>query len=160
MAETHTQEQVTGIAQQRNVWVTGGVSGLFGGVAMGVLLQMMMTPVITTAIPAMYGTNGLVAGWIIHLFNSVVFGLAFAGAVVYLPGLSDYADRVTTSTGLGVAYGVLLWIGAAAIVMPIWLGAVGFPNAPPLPNFNPMSLVGHVVFGAILGALFPALGNR
>ncbi|MGM0398435.1 MAG: histidine kinase, partial [Halobacteriota archaeon] len=95
-----------------------------------------------------------------HLGNSVVFGLVFAGAVIYLPALSDYADRVTTSTGLGIAYGVLLWIGAAAIVMPIWLTAVGFPNAPPLPNLNPLSLVGHVAFGAVLGALFPVLGNR
>ncbi len=41
--------------------------------------------------------------------------------------------------------------------MPVWLSAVGSPANPPLPNFNPMSLVGHVVYGAVVGATFPAL---
>ena len=43
--------------------------------------------------------------------------------------------------------------------MLIWLSAVGFPMAPPLPNFNPMSLVGHVVYGVILGAVYPFVKN-
>ncbi|MGM0371780.1 MAG: histidine kinase, partial [Halobacteriota archaeon] len=97
MAQTTSHEQTTRTAQEYNPWVVGGVSGLLGGVVMGVMLQVLMTPVITVAIPALVGANGLVAGWVVHLGNSVVFGLVFAGAVIYLPALSDYADRVTTS---------------------------------------------------------------
>jgi len=160
MAETHKHEAGTSASTETNTWVAGGVSGLIAGVVMGFMLQMMMTPVITTAIPALYGANGIVAGWIAHLFHSVVFGLIFAAAVASVPSLSNYADRVTASAGLGIAYGVLVWIVAAAFVMPIWLSAVGFPGAPPPPNFNPMSLVGHVVFGIILGGLFPVVRNR
>lgn len=160
MAETHEHERGTGTPTATNTWVAGGISGLIAGVVMGAMLQTMMTPVITTAIPALYGANGLVAGWVAHLFHSVVFGLIFAAAVVAVPSLSAYADRVPTSAGLGIAYGVLVWIVAAAIVMPIWLSAVGFPGAPPLPNVNPMSLVGHVVFGVVLGGLFPVVRNR
>lgn len=160
MAESHEHEQATGTAQETNIWVAGGGAGLIGGVGMGILLQVMMTPVITTAIPAMYGLNGLAVGWVAHLFHSVVFGVVFAAAVVSIPSLADYADTVSTGTGLGIAYGAVLWIGAAALVMPIWLSAVGFPGAPPFPNFNPMSLVGHVVYGAILGILFPVIWNQ
>ncbi len=130
------------------------------GVVMGIMLQVMMTPVIAKAIPALYGMDGLVVGWIAHLFHSLVLGLVFGAIVTSLPALREYANQVTTSAGLGIAYGVVVWIIAAAIVMPIWLSAVGFPGAPPLPNFNPMSLLGHVVYGVILGALFPIVLNR
>jgi uncharacterized membrane protein YagU involved in acid resistance len=160
MAETHEHERETKTTIESQTWITGGISGLVAGIVMGIMLQMMMTPVITTAIPALYGANGLVAGWIAHLVHSIVFGLIFAAIVVSIPSLRGYADRLTTSAGLGIVYGVLVWIVAAGIVMPIWLGAVGFPMVPPLPNFNPMSLVGHVVYGVILGGLFPLLRNR
>lgn len=54
---------------------------------------------------------------------------------------------------LGVLYGTALWLVAAAVVMPLWLGAVGFAGAPPLPNLNPTSLVVHLAFGAVLGVV-------
>jgi hypothetical protein len=45
-------------------------------------------------------------------------------------------------------------------VMPIWLQTLGFPAAPPFPNFAlPGSLPPHVVYGVLLGALVPFLGN-
>lgn len=47
--------------------------------------------------------------------------------------------------------------------MPIWLSAVGFPGAPPLPNIaipdTIMSLVGHIVY-AVPVALAYALVMR
>lgn len=156
---------VEGSTEARSVssrveWQAGAIGGLVAGVVMGGMLQMMMTPVITKAIPALYGMDGMVMGWVAHLFHSLIFGLIFAGIVMATPQLRGYADKVTTSTGLGIAYGVIIWVVAAAIVMPIWLSAVGFPGAPPLPNFNPMSLVGHVVYGALLGVLFPLVHQR
>jgi hypothetical protein len=135
-------------------WIGGVVAGLVGGAVMGVMLTMMMTPVIEMAIPALWGLQGGTAGWVIHMANSAVFGIVFA-ALLTLPGLRKYAGSISTSAVLGAVYGVVLWIVAAGVVMPIWLSAVGFPMAPPLPNFNPMSMVGHVVFGVILGAVYP-----
>lgn len=108
------------------------------------------------AIPALWGLQGGTVGWVIHMANSAVFGVVFA-ALLTVPGLRRYADSVPTSAGLGAVYGVVLWIVAAGFVMPIWLSAVGFPMAPPIPNFDPMSMVGHVVFGVILGAVYPAV---
>jgi len=132
-------------------WKGGALAGLIGGAAMGVMLTMQMPGVIEVAIPSMYGLSGLAAGWVVHLFHSAVLGVAFA-AVAAAVGAADSVGR---GAAVGVAYGAVLWVVLAALVMPVWLGAVGSPANPPLPNFNPMSLVGHVVYGLVLGVAFP-----
>jgi uncharacterized membrane protein YagU involved in acid resistance len=114
-----------------------------------------MTPVIEVAIPAMYGLQGGLAGWVVHVSHGAVLGVAFAGVA----GALGYGDDTARSAGLGVAYGVVLWVVLAALVMPVWLSAVGFPGAPPLPNFNPTSLVGHAVYGLVLGIVYPFVGD-
>lgn len=121
---------------------------------MGVLLSVLMTPVIEGGIPALVGLSGGLAGWVVQLSIGAVFGVLFA-ALVRLTPLSAYADEPLSLLGVGLAYGAVLWIVAAGIVMPIWLSAVGFPMAPPLPNLNPMSLVAHLAFGAVVGLLYP-----
>lgn len=141
------------------MWQSGAISGLVAGIVMGIMLQTMMTPVIAKAIPALYGMSGIAVGWAAHLFHSVVLGLVFA-AIVSSTSLSKYSGSTGASAGLGVVYGIAIWAVAAAFVMPAWLGAVGFPGAPPLPNFNPMSLVAHVVYGLVLGAMYVPLRNR
>ena len=138
-------------AAELSSWKSGVAAGLVGGAVMGVMLTTVMTPVIEVAIPAMYGLSGGAAGWVLHMSHSAVLGVAFVGLANAL-GVSEDLPR---SAGLGVAYGVALWVILAALVMPVWLGAVGFAGAPPLPNFNPTSLVGHVVYGGVLGAVFP-----
>jgi len=132
-------------------WKGGALAGLIGGAVMGAMLTMQMPPVIEVAIPSMYGLSGLAAGWVVHLFHSAVLGVAFA-AVAAAIGADDSVGR---GAAVGVAYGAILWVVLAALVMPVWLGAVGSPANPPLPNFNPTSLVGHVVYGLVLGVAFP-----
>ncbi|AGB36034.1 hypothetical protein [Natronococcus occultus] len=61
------------------------------------------------------------------------------------------------SSGLprfGLAYGVVVWIGLAVVVMPIWLSVGGFPMAPPLPNVDVGSLLGHAAYGVVLGITY------
>ena len=134
-------------------WTTAILAGLGAGVVMGLMIQFVMG--IMPVIGALYGAEGLVTGWVAHLVHSVVFALVFA-AVVSQPPLAKYADSVGPAAGLGLVYGVILWLVAAAIVMPIWMGAVGLPS-PGVPNVNPQSLVGHVVFGVLLGSLYAVL---
>ncbi|WP_129114144.1 histidine kinase [Halegenticoccus tardaugens] len=138
-------------------WKAGVVAGLAGGLVMGAMLSLLMTPVIEAAIPALYGLSGGIAGWTIHMANSAILGVVFAALAGALP---RYAETPLESAGLGAVYGVVLWVVLAGFVMPIWLAAVGFPMAPPIPNLDPMSLVGHVVYGAILGATYPTLVGR
>ena len=136
-------------------WRAGALAGIGGGFVMGIMLTLRMTPVIENAIPALWGLSGGAAGWVVHMANSAVLGVVFA-ALAGTAALGGYTDSTGASTVLGVAYGVVLWVVLAAVVMPVWLDAVGFPMVPPLPNFNPMSLVAHVVYGGLAGALFSA----
>jgi hypothetical protein len=155
-AETQTaREAATG----KRTWLSGATAGLVGGAVFGAILSMMMTPVITTAIPALYGTQGGVAGWIAHLIHSALFGMLFAG-VATIPALRPYTDRVSRSTVLGLGYGIVLWLIAAGIVMPYWLQMVGFAAVPPLPNLDPLSLVGHLIYGAVLGVSYPYVSRQ
>ena len=131
----------------------GAVGGVLGGIAFGLIMQFVIpAPVLEMAIPAMYGVEGpaLAAGWAFHLFHAAVLGLVYVAAV-RLGGLGGYAASAGSGIGLGAAYGVVVWAALAVIVMPIWLSTVGFPGAPPLPNVAVPSLVGHVVYGAVLG---------
>jgi hypothetical protein len=81
----------------------------------------------------------------------------FAG-ILNVDALARYADRLGPSAGLGIIWGFVLWMVAAGLIMPLWLAAVGFPLAPPFPNWAlPGSLIPHLVYGVILGVLYPVL---
>lgn len=139
----------TGLAD----WQAGVVGGLAGGAVMGAMITMMMQPVIEVAIPALYGLapppNGL-AGWVVHMAHSAILGVVFAAVAT--------GTGVGRSAVVGLVYGVVIWVVLAAVVMPLWLGAVGFAGAPPFPNFAlPGSLPAHAVYGLFLGVVYAAL---
>ena len=135
-----------------NDWQAGVVGGLAGGAVMGVLMSLMNPAVLEAAIPALYGLSGGIAGWIVHLSHGAVLGVVFAGIA------DSLGDRGTgVIVGLGIGWGVLAWIGLAALVMPVWLSTVGFPMAPPFPNFAVPSLLWHAVYGGVLGVAYAGL---
>ena len=147
---TTTTAQVT-----ENTWQYGVAAGVVAGIVMGALMVMQMRPVLEVAIPSMYFLSGGAAGFTIHVAHGAVLGVVFAALA------STQADLTTAkSLAFGVGYGVVLWVVLAVIVMPIWLSAVGSPANPPLPNVNIMSLVGHVVYGAVLGVVYAGLQGR
>ncbi|WP_232703352.1 histidine kinase [Halobacterium wangiae] len=139
----------TAVATNWPNWVRGVLAGVVGGIAFGVMMTVMMTPVIENAIPALYGLSGGTAGWVLHVGHSAVFGVVFA-ALATAGGIHDLGR----TTLVGAVYGVVLWAVFAAVVMPVWLQAVGFGAAPAVPNVNPQSLVGHVVYGVVLGVVY------
>ncbi len=125
---------------------------------MGALVLAMNAATISVAIPSLYGlapppAPGL--GLVVHVSHGAVLGVVFAGIVGSLD-LDD--DRAVV--GLGVAWGVVTWAVLAALVMPVWLGAVGSPANPPFPNFAPPSLLWHVVYGLVLGGVYAATADR
>lgn len=114
----------------------GILAGLLGGIAFGILMTMLgMMPMVAMLV----GSASLAIGWILHLAISAAFGAGLA--ILTLPR--------TWGAGLlgGVAWGLVLWIGAAMVVMRLALGA---PIA--LDDAALMSLMGHVLYGAIAGA--------
>lgn len=148
-------ETVVGGETVERTWSSAIVGGLAGGLAFGVMLHLLgMMPVIG----ALYGMESAAAGWVAHLFHSVVFGLVYAG-VVGTPRFAEYGRRESTGAVAGAVYGAIIWFVAAGFVMPIWMSVLGVA-APPVPNLDPMSLVGHLVYGVILGVVFATMVGR
>lgn len=137
-------------------WAAGAVAGLVAGVPFGLMIQFGLG--VMPAIGALYGAPGVVIGWVAHLGHSVLFGLVYAGLVTLEP-LASYAERWTTGWALGAAYGAALWFVFIGFVWPVWLGAVGFPAAASMsvPFLKLQPLVGHLVYGVVLGIGIPIL---
>lgn len=92
----------------------------------------------------------MAVGWLYHLFNSAVIGGIFAAL---------FGSRALTyAAGLlwGALYGVAWWILGGLILMPVLLGMPAF--APlmmePMRPVAMGSLMGHLMYGLILGAGF------
>lgn len=136
-------------------WKAGVAGGLAGGLVFGAMMTMMMPNILETAIPVMYGIESPAGGvgWVIHMVHAAILGVVFAAAVG-VAGLAGTSGR--RQVGAGIAYGLVVWIVLATFAMPAWVGAMG-PMNPPVPDINPMSAVGHVVYGAILGGVYHAL---
>lgn len=151
---TETGREVQTDAQTIN-WKAGVVGGIAGGIAMGALMLVMNDAVIAVAIPSLYSLApppNIPVGMAVHVFHGAVLGLVFAGVASALE--SDSKGKII---GLGIAWGVVIWIALAALLMPVWLSAVGSPASPPFPNFAPPSLLWHVVYGLVLGGVYVAV---
>ncbi|ELZ31567.1 hypothetical protein [Halorubrum distributum] len=145
----------TDVSTETGNWKAGVAGGLVGGLVFGAMMSAMTPGVLRMAIPAMYGIEGPAGalGWAIHMSHGAVIGLGFAAVAGLRPELGG---SIGAGLGVGAGYGLLVWVALAVVAMPIWLGAVGFPGAPPLPNVGVESLVGHVVYGAVLGGVYAA----
>jgi hypothetical protein len=141
-------------------WKAGVAGGLAGGVVFGLLMTYVIpAPLLEVVIPSMYTLAPPAApfvGWVIHMAHGAVLGVGFAALVGLKPSLGESAGK---SLGAGAAYGLVVWIGLAVIVMPIWLSAVGSPANPPLPNVSVMSAIGHLAYGVVLGGAYAGFAN-
>lgn len=150
-ATTRTDERTgTGLP----AWQAGTIGGIAGAIVFGAMMTRQNPAVLEMAIPAMYGLEGGLAGWILHVSHGAVIGVVFAAL---LAAMRQPHPSVARSTVLGLGYGLVVWALLAAVIMPIWLSAVGFPMAPPLPNIAVGSLLGHAVYGVVLGATYALL---
>lgn len=129
--------------------VYGVIGGLVGGALFGILMQMMG---MIEMIAQLVGSTSLLMGWLVHLFNSALFGAIFALLV------GRWADRFVPGVLLGLAYGVLWWVLVALIIMPAWLGMTEMILA--LNTVAWQSLAGHLLYGLLLGLVFAGLAHR
>jgi uncharacterized membrane protein YagU involved in acid resistance len=139
-------------------YVTAAVAGVLAGLVFGVMIQFVLERM--TTIGAMYtlGEPSLSVGWIAHVAHSAGFAIVYV-VVTRFGGLAPYADRASTGVLTGAAFGFALWFVNIGFVWPLWLNAVTPPPALAMPyhGMAVQPLVGHLVWGGILGALFPAL---
>ncbi len=149
MASETSRAVDTGI--DTGAWRLGTVGGIVAAAVMAAAIVVMNPPTIEAAIPALYTLSGGAAGVTVHLAHGAVLGVAFAGLLCVLP-----VDSPGATVAAGLAWGAVTWVLLAALLMPVWLGTVGFGGAPPFPNFAVPSLLWHLLYGAVLGAVFVA----
>lgn len=127
-------------------------NAVFGGIAGTIVMTLMMmfvAPMMTGMpmdIAAMLGgmLGGYTMGMIAHvMMGVVVFPLVYVFIYNYLPG---------APIARGLIWGVILWLAAIIVVMP--MAGAGFLMS----NIGGMvavmaALMGHLVYGGLLGAI-------
>jgi uncharacterized membrane protein YagU involved in acid resistance len=138
----------------------GIAGGLVAGVVFGVMMTMMTAPTpdggampMMAMVAQVLRSESLVVGWVYHLFNSAVIGALFGLA------LGGAANGYGKGLLWGLLYGVFWWVLGALILMPLFLGMPAFASLkmPAMRMVAMGSLVGHLVYGAILGLVFARL---
>jgi uncharacterized membrane protein YagU involved in acid resistance len=144
-ATTSTSTGTRSLVSLRSVPV-GIAGGLAGGIVFGLMMQLMG---MIGMVGMLVGSESLVLAWLVHLAISAVIGGGF-GLV-----LASRVSGVATGLGLGAAYGLVWWVLGPLLLMPAAMGM-------PLLNVDAtawQSLLGHLVFGLVLGAVV-ALAQR
>lgn len=152
-------------------FVAGAVGGLVGAVGFGALMWFVNPTFLRSSIPALYGLEprGLF-GWSVHLFHGIVLGIVF-GAVVSRAVVHDALvpadpDQLGPGglgirlVGGGVAYGIAVWALVPVLALPILSDPAGADAWGTLSIAGSESLVGHVVFGLLLGVVYAAIVRR
>ncbi len=138
----------------------GAIAGIAGGLVFGIMMQMMNAPTpdgqsmpMMSMVAMVVRSKSLAVGWLYHLFNSAVigglFGLFFDARVRSIP----------TGLAWGAAWGAIWWVLGALILMPLLLGMEAFASLK-MPAMRPVamgSLMGHLVYGLILGGVYARL---
>ncbi len=125
----------------------GVLGGLAGGVVFGVMMQALG---MMGMIAMLVGSESIAVAWAVHLAISALFGAVY-GAVV--------APRITgwgAGLAAGLLYGALLWVVGPLLLMPAKMGMPVFT----IDAMALQSLLGHLVFGLVLGAVVVALSRR
>lgn len=128
-------------------FMTGAVSGLMGGVVFGMMMAMLS---MIGMVAALVSSKSEIVGWVLHLGISMFIGVTFA----FL--FQDKLKSLSSGLTAGLGYGVFWWVLGALVLMPAKLHM-------PLFNFNTAtweSLMGHMVFGAILGSLVVLIPSK
>jgi uncharacterized membrane protein YagU involved in acid resistance len=127
----------------------GAAAGLVAGIPLGIIMQ-------ATDVMPMVGdlisdpSTGL--GWLVHLFNSALFGAIFALL------FSRWISKTSRAIGLGLLYGLAWWVVGALWIMPAWLGMSEMIFE--VGDDQWWSLVGHLLYGLLLGALYVLIRPR
>ena len=125
---------------------SGVVGGLLGGALFGVMMAQMGT---LPMIGKMVGAPSAVIGFLVHLLISVLIGATFA--VLFHRVIRNRPAGL----GYGLAYGGLWWLLGPLTLMPLFMGmglGVNWTAVAAAKMFP--SLIGHLVFGGILGLTY------
>ena len=130
----------------------GAYGGLAGGVVFGAMMGMMgMLPMIGK----MVGHPSVLTGFLVHLVISALIGGSFA---IFF---RRFVRAASGGLGYGLVYGGAWWLLGPLTLMPLFMGmGLGANwNLVAVSRMFP-SLVGHLIYGAILGLSYAWLRSR
>jgi hypothetical protein len=136
-------------------WRLGLLSGLFGGIAFGVVVSMVDATILRLSVPGLYGVappGDVVLGWVLHVLHASILGVAFA-AVVGLTDMSGASAR--EQVGAALLFALAVWFVFGTTLLPLWLGFVSSVTLP-VPYVSTAMLAGHLVYGVVMGAIYYA----
>jgi uncharacterized membrane protein YagU involved in acid resistance len=120
--------------------IAGVSGGVVGGVAFGVLMHVTdMLPMVAQLVDS----DAVAVGWLVHLFNSALFGAIFAVL------LGRKAAQPVIAAAAGLVYGFVWWLLGALMIMPAWLGMSEMIFEVGADQWR--SLLGHLIYGVLLG---------
>jgi uncharacterized membrane protein YagU involved in acid resistance len=130
----------------------GVLGGLAGGAVFGAMMATMGT---LPMIGKMVGLPTAGAGFAVHMVNSAIIGAAFA--VVFGRWIQGLGSGLTS----GLVYGGVWWVLGPLTLMPLFLGmGLGVNwNSAAAAKMLP-SLMGHLIYGGILGVTYSWLRYR
>lgn len=144
-----------------NTYVRAMIAGFVATVVLSALMLMKTMMGVMPALDVVATLTGMahnmmglpatpVVGWVLHfMIGTVVWGMGFALLYNVLPG----GGSVTK----GMVFGVLAWLMMMLIPMPMaGAGLFGMKMGMMAPV---MTLVLHLIWGAVLGATFGGLGR-
>ncbi|HJR35143.1 MAG TPA: DUF6789 family protein [Gemmatimonadales bacterium] len=142
---------------------SGVLAGLAAGVVFGVMMQIMQAPTpdggrvpVMQMVAMVVRSDSIAVGWLYHLFNSAVLGGLFAW--LFGSRLVGYGAGFT----YGAIWGVVWWVLGGLLLMPVLLGMPAFAplRMAPMRGVAMGSLIGHLIYGLILGGVFVRLSQR
>lgn len=168
MSEVRTEEEPLWRLEVRSIGA-GLAGGLLGGLAMGVFFQLG-----TDVMPVLgrfLGAESALRGWIVHLAISLLLGASFAVVLGY-PPIRDFTASFEALeyalSGITYVYAVAaVTIGVLPLVLELpWVTSVVTPLVPQGAGGSLAALLpaaafalGHLVYGATLGAVYAAFGD-
>src|SRR5215472_861005 len=127
--------------------VVGGLAGIVGGWAFGKwMAQINFFPLIA----GLVNSDSIMVGMTLHFVFAVIIGASFG--VLFQRDVRGYGSCM----GWGAGYGLFWWFLGPLAIMPLWQsGRLDWSYNRASALFG--SLVGHVIYGVIVGLIYAAL---
>jgi uncharacterized membrane protein YagU involved in acid resistance len=128
--------------------VIGGLAGTAMMTAVGLWAAPMMGIPRMNPAEMLAGAMGgvQIVGWLAHIMIGITLAIGYALLGGYLPG---------SPVVRGALYGIVPWLMAQLAVMPM----MGMPVFSGTVSMAMGSLIGHLVYGSIVGAVYGAPGR-
>ena len=128
----------------------GALAGVLGGLVFTVVMVLVNE---LPTVAGLVGARSPAVGLIVHLVIAQLIGVSYA--VLFRRRSFDLASGI----GWGVSYGFLWWVLGDLTLLPVLTGASPHWSAAGIAAGYP-SLVGHLGYGAALGAVYYRLEAR